>query len=57
MTTSIVDELAPELIKRKAVGNECASQLLITAGDHPQRLTSESGLAALCGVSHVPVST
>jgi hypothetical protein len=30
MITSIVDELAPELIKCKAVGYECASQLLIT---------------------------
>jgi len=37
---SIVDELAPELIKRKAVGYECASQLLITAGDNPQSLAS-----------------
>lgn len=57
MITSIVDELAPELIKRKAVGHECASQLLITAGDNPLRLNSESGFAALCGVSPVPVSS
>ncbi|MDU7381622.1 MAG: IS110 family transposase [Enterobacteriaceae bacterium] len=57
MITSIVDELAPELIKCKAVGYECASQLLITAGDNPQRLNSESGFAALCGVSPVPVSS
>lgn len=32
-------------------------QLLITAGDNPQRLNSESGFAALCGVSPVPVSS
>ena len=57
MITSIADELAPELISRKAIGYECASQLLITAGDNPQRLTSECGLAALCGVSPVPVSS
>lgn len=57
MIASIVDELAPDLIKRKAVGYECASQLLITAGDNPQRLNSESGFAALCGVSPVPVSS
>jgi len=30
---------------------------LITAGDNPQRLNSESGFAALCGVSPVPVSS
>lgn len=33
MITPIVDELAPELIKHKAVGYECASQLLSTAGE------------------------
>ena len=33
MIAAIVDELAPELIKRNAVGYESASQLLITAGD------------------------
>ena len=53
---AIVDELAPELIKRNTIGYESAAQLLITAGDNPQRLKSESGFAALCGVSPVPVS-
>lgn len=57
MIAAIVDELAPALIKRNAIGYESASQLLITAGDNPQRLRSESGLAALCGVSPVPVSS
>lgn len=57
MIASIVDELAPDLIKRNAIGYESASQLLITAGDNPQRLQSESGFAALCGVSPVPVSS
>ncbi len=47
MIAAIVDELAPELIKRNAIGYESASQLLITAGDNPQRLRSESGFAAL----------
>lgn len=57
MIASIVDELAPERIKRNAIGYESASQLLITAGDNPQRLRSESGFAALCGASPVPVSS
>ena len=55
MIAAIVDELAPELIKRNAIGYESTSQLLITAGDNPQRLRSESGFAALCGVSPDPV--
>lgn len=54
MVAAIVDELAPELIKRNSVGYESVSQLLITAGDNPQRLRTESGFAALCGVSPVP---
>lgn len=48
MIAAIVDELAPELIKRNAVGYGSASQLLITAGDNPQRLRTESGFAVLC---------
>ncbi|PHM45544.1 IS110 family transposase [Xenorhabdus miraniensis] len=57
MIAAIVDDLAPDLIKCKAVGYECASQLLITAGDNPERLHSESSFAALCGVSPVPASS
>lgn len=57
MIAAIVDELSPELIKRHAVGYESALQLLITAGDNSQRLRTESGFAALCGVSLVPVSS
>ena len=47
MIAAIVDELAPELIKRNAIGYESASQLLITAGDNPQRLRSELGQFSL----------
>ena len=57
MIAAIVDELAPELIKRNAIGYESASQLLITAGDNPQRLRSESGFAALCGCQPGPRSS
>ncbi|CAH6263059.1 hypothetical protein AN2335V1_5015 (plasmid) [Klebsiella variicola] len=44
MIAGIVDELAPELIKRHVVGYQGASPLLITAGGNPQRLRSGSGL-------------
>ncbi|HDJ1438105.1 TPA: IS110 family transposase [Serratia rubidaea] len=54
---SIVDEVAPELIKQRGIGYESATQFLITAGDNPIRLTSEAGFAALCGASPVPVSS
>jgi transposase len=57
MIATIVDTLAPELIEQKAVGYESAAQLLITLGDNPERLRSESSFAALCGVSPIPASS
>lgn len=57
MIKAIVDELAPDLVSRTAVGYESAAQLLITAGDNPDRLVSEASFAALCGVSPIPASS
>src|SRR5690242_310604 len=53
MIAAIVDELAPNLVARNSIGHVGAAQLLLTAGDNPQRLRSEAGFAALCGVSPV----
>jgi transposase len=57
MIIAIVDELAPTLVVRNAIGHECAARLLLTAGDNPERLQSEASFAALCGVSPVPASS
>jgi len=57
MIAAIVDEMAPSLIQRKAIGYQSATQLLITAGDNPERLKSEASFAALCGVSPIPASS
>jgi transposase len=57
MIASIVDELAPELVERNSVGYQSAAQLLITAGDNPERLKSEASFAALCGASPIPASS
>ncbi|GEN26284.1 hypothetical protein HCU01_42330 [Halomonas cupida] len=57
MIKAIVDELAPDLMSRRAVGYASAAQLLITAGDNPGRLGSEASFAARCGVSHIPASS
>ena len=51
MISVIVDELAPELITGKAIGYGSVAQLLITAGDNPERLKSEASFAALCGAN------
>lgn len=57
MIRSIVDELAPDLVARHSIGYGSAAQLLVTAGDNPERLKSEASFAALCGVSPVPASS
>ncbi len=57
MIRQIVDELAPTLVARNSVGYESAAQLLLTAGDNPDRLRSEASFAALCGVSPIPASS
>ena len=57
MIGAIVDELAPNLVARNSIGHIGAAQLLLTAGDNPERLRSEASFAALCGVSPIPASS
>ena len=53
----IIDAVAPELIARHGVGYETAGQLLVTAGDNPERLRSERSFAALCASTPVQASS
>lgn len=53
----LVTAVAPELRAAKGVGTVNASQLLITAGDNPDRMRSKAAFAALCGVSPIPASS
>ena len=46
-----------EKYSQTATLNNSAAQLLLTAGDNPDRLRSEASFAALCGVSPVPASS
>jgi transposase len=59
--TAELDQLtrqaAPPLRASYGVGPDSAAQLLITAGDNPDRLGSEAGFAALCGASPIPASS
>jgi transposase len=48
---------APRLLERHSVGVQTAAQLLITAGDNPDRLHSEAAFAAMCGASPVEASS
>lgn len=53
----LVRELAPQLLERPGIGIEVAGQLLVTAGDNPDRMRSEAGFAMLCGAAPLPASS
>ncbi|MDQ1076715.1 MULTISPECIES: IS110 family transposase [Microbacterium] len=53
----LVTATNPALAATKGIGPVTAGQLLVTAGDNPERLRSEAAFAALCGVSPIPASS
>jgi transposase len=53
----LVTETAPDLVSRLGVGTECASALLVAAGDNPERLRTEATFAHLCGASPIDASS
>ncbi|WP_436792121.1 IS110 family transposase [Yinghuangia sp. YIM S10712] len=53
----LVAQTAPDLVALPGVGTETAAQLLITAGDNPNRLRSEASFAHLCAAAPVPASS
>jgi transposase len=53
----LVQELAPALVQATGIGVEIAGQLLVTAGDNPERLRSEAAFAMLCGAAPLPASS
>ena len=55
--TTIIRRVVPGLLARPGIGPVCAAQLLVTAGDNPDRLHSQAAFAALCGVSPVEHSS
>ena len=50
----LVTAAAPGLVALLGVGPEVAGQLLVTAGDNPDRLHSQAAFAHLCGVAPLP---
>lgn len=52
-----VSVLAPHMIALPGVGPQVAAQLVVTAGDNPERLRSEAALAHLCGAAPLPASS
>ena len=54
---TLVGRAAPRLLGLLAIGNDHAGQLLVTAGQHPERLRGEAAFAHLCGVAPIPASS
>jgi transposase len=53
----LVTTINPRLLAMFGVGPDTAGQLLVTAGDNPDRITSEAAFAMLCGVAPLPASS
>ena len=54
---TLVTAAAARLLALPGVGTEVAGQILVTAGDNPDRLRSEAAFAHLCGVAPIPASS
>jgi transposase len=55
--TTLVTHIAPRTSDVFGLGPDTAAALLITVGDNPDRLRSESSFAHLCGVAPIPASS
>jgi transposase len=55
--TAVLTAHVPQLLHRHGIGPDSAAALLITAGDNPDRMTTEASFAALCGVSPIEASS
>jgi transposase len=53
----LIEKINPRLLAVHGVGPDVAGQLLVTAGDNPDRLRSEAAFAMLCGAAPLPASS
>jgi transposase len=53
----LVTATAPTLVSLLGIGTDVAGQLLVNAGDNPERLHNEASFAKLCGVAPLPASS
>lgn len=52
-----LEHVNPRLLTVNGVGPAVATQLLITAGENPHRITDEAAFAMLCGAAPLPASS
>lgn len=55
--THLVQAVNPALLQANGIGVATAAQLLVTAGDNPDRIGSEASFAMLCGAAPIPASS
>ena len=53
----MISVAAPNLLAELGVSRDVAAKLLIAAGDNPDRIRTEAGFAALCGVNPIAASS
>lgn len=57
LLNSLTAAANPGLVWTTGIGPMSAAQLLVTAGDNPERLRNEAAFAALCGAAPIPASS
>lgn len=57
LLAQLVTEIAPQLTAAFGIGADTAAEMLIVAGDNPDRIRTEAAWAKLCGVCPIPAST
>jgi transposase len=55
--TKLTTEMVPDLVDAFGIGADIAAEMLIVAGDNPERVKSEPAFARLCGVAPIPASS
>lgn len=53
----LVKQAAPSTLALVGIGIDHAAQLLVTAGDNPDRMRSDPSFARLCGTAPIPASS
>ena len=54
---ALVSATAPQLTAAPGIANATAAELLLLAGDNPERIHSEGAFAKLCGACPIPASS
>ena len=53
----LVRDTAPQLVEAFGIGPDTAAEMLVVAGNNPDRVRSETAWATLCGVAPIPASS